>query len=106
MATSSAASLRLLELLASGELTLGEAHEMVLLGFRTQVALADCAAHLPDALGDYARDAVGLVGLAPGAKLQDASRAQISSVSDLLLSGVLYPPWPSFPWWAEPEEPW
>ena len=95
----------LLEMIASGEVDLPYAHEMVWGGLKANVTLAECAAHLPDVIGDYAKDAVALTGLSPSAKLRQANRAQVELVAELLTSGVLYPPWPSYPWWPEPDEP-
>ena len=106
MATPKEQTEALLEMISSGEMSLVEAHEIAWGGLRTNVSLADCLTHIPNVVGDYARDAVALTGLSPSVKFKTAGRAQVELAETLLKSGLLYPPWQSFPWWAEPDEPW
>lgn len=51
---------------------------------------------------DHHVDAIGLVGLSPTTRLREASREQIAQIVEMLASGCLFPRWPSFPWWPDP----
>lgn len=72
---------------------------------RTGLTVLEACEQMPGLWSDYAKDAVGLVGLGPGAKLRDATRPQVLDIEALISSGCLFPKWPNFPWWPEPEEP-